>query len=357
MNENGVVTALAEGEAVIRANTDSGHTADCVVTVRTLPTSFELTTKEKTLAFKQSFNLGVEATFDADCTEPALTWSTDDKKVATVSSAGVVKAGKNKTGTATITAATKNGIKATCVVTVVKSLPKAKSGAADVKEALPVITLRLSGGGYTTSDAKVAAVAENGAMTPGSDGKAILKAGTKRITVKISDGNPTELTLDEGSELALISDADIKWTSENDRVAAVDKDGSLTALHEGETSVSGETSDGQTVEIRIIVRLPETAQGEDPTQAAEPEQAISQPSPSPEPESSAEPEPTAESSVSEEPASPGQPSPSDSRQSEDSSTSVDRRPDPQPEKESDRKADTGSTAAAEITEPEEGDQG
>ena len=46
-----------------------------------------------------------------------MTWKSDAKKIATVGSKGKVTA--KKVGTATITATTPSGIKATCVVTVV----------------------------------------------------------------------------------------------------------------------------------------------------------------------------------------------------------------------------------------------
>ena len=102
-------------------------------------------------------------------------------------------------------------------------------------------------------------MAENGAVTPGNDGKVVLEAGGKQIIMKVSDGTPAELTLDEGSELTLVSDAEIKWSSGNDRVATFDKDGNLTALREGATTVTGDTADGLVAEIRIIVQL--TANG------------------------------------------------------------------------------------------------
>ena len=47
----GLVTAVGEGATVIRATTDLGQTAECAVTVRTLPDSVSLTTTAKTLAF------------------------------------------------------------------------------------------------------------------------------------------------------------------------------------------------------------------------------------------------------------------------------------------------------------------
>ena len=53
-----------------------------------------------------------------DATETALTWSSSDKKIATVSKKGVVKG--VKPGTVTITVKTANGKKATIKLTVKK---------------------------------------------------------------------------------------------------------------------------------------------------------------------------------------------------------------------------------------------
>ena len=120
--ESGLVTAVAGGTAVIRAITDNGHFAYCTVTVRTLPDAVSLNTTTKPLAFKQSYNLAADAILTGG-NEPALTWRSDNPKVATVSATGVVKASKNKAGTAHITVTTKNGKTATCTITVVRKLP------------------------------------------------------------------------------------------------------------------------------------------------------------------------------------------------------------------------------------------
>lgn len=343
VDENGVVTALAEGEAVIRATTEKGHTADCVVTVRTLPASFELTTKAKTLAFKQSFNLGAEASFDTDCTEPALAWSTDNKKVATVSSTGIVKAGKKKTGTATITATTKNGIKASCVVTVVKALPKGTSDSTTAKAAQPHIALRLTGGDYTSSDNHVADVDRNGKVGLNADGELTLMAGGGQIFVKVEGGNPTELTLNEGAWLTLLSDIPVQWSTEDGSAVSVDGDGCLTALREGTASVVCK-AEGWKWEIRIvvehtgIVQLPDTS-----IQVSEPEPSVSEVPPVP--------EPSTEPSPSEEPVPPIEPSPSGEPATSlepESEPTEEPAPSPEPEETSDLIPESDAEASSKL---------
>ena len=307
----GLVTAVKNDTAVIRATTDRGRTADCAVTVRTLPATFGLNTTEKTLAFKQSFDLGVEAIFDAVCTEKALTWTSKNKNVATVSSTGVVKASKNKTGTTIITATTKNGKTAICKITVVKSLPKSATGTPAAEATVPCVALKLTGGGYATSDDHVADVDGSGNVKLKADGTATLEAGGKQISVKVEGGNLSELKLDEGAGLQLGAGAEIRWTVEDGEIAAVDGDGQLTALREGTTTLICQAENGVEWTIRIVVTRPEEVEPQpNPEPSSETEQILPEPTPETEPTVVPEPEPSSEPTASEDPSPTVESSPS-----------------------------------------------
>lgn len=128
--DGGVVTAVREGVATVQATIDDRYGATCRVTVLRLPDVLALGTNAVTLVAGQSFDLGGEVIFDGACTERTLTWSSKNPSVASVSKEGVVKAAKGKTGVAKIEVTSKNALKATCIVTVVKSLPKSKAAAA-----------------------------------------------------------------------------------------------------------------------------------------------------------------------------------------------------------------------------------
>ena len=298
----GLVTALKDGTAVIRATTDNGRTADCAVTVRTLPVTFNLNTTEKTLSFKQSFNLGAEAIFDARCTEKALTWKSSNTKVATVSSLGMVKANKSKAGKATITAMTKNGIKASCVITVVKSLPKGATGTPAEEAVAPRITLKLMGGDYTSSDNHVADVDGNGKVGLKADGAATLEAGGKLIAIKVEGGNLTEVNLDEGVGLMVTAGEGVRWAVRDGEIATIDKDGLLTALRKGATTLTCKAENGGECAIRIVVTLPDTKLPQPALEpSAEPEQGMPEPTLEPKPTVTPEPEPTAEPTAAPEP--------------------------------------------------------
>jgi uncharacterized protein YjdB len=297
VDENGVVTAVQEGITKIRATTDNGHNAECDITVRTLPSSLRFKTIEKTLAFKQGFDLGAEVEMDG--TEPALTWRSNNTKVATVSGSGVVKAGKYKAGTAIITATSKNDMKAVCTIKVVKSLSKSTSNAVAEKPAHPIVSLRLLGDGYATSDDRISDVGKNGDVVLKTDGVVTFEAGGDRIICKVKNENPVELTLYEGSGLILVTDAAIQWTVEDDRIASIDSEGNLTALREGKTMVTGTIESGWTLEIHMIV----CAAGD----------VLAPPEPEPNLEATAEPEPTVvpEPAAVEEPTPPHEAAPSE----------------------------------------------
>jgi uncharacterized protein YjdB len=201
---NGVVTAVASGTAIITVTTaglkanDQPATATCTVTVTVLVTGVTL---PETLAL--TINGAVIGTgtlsatvLPAGATNKTVSWSSGDEKVATVSSTGLVTAVGN--GTATITATTQDGNKtATCAVTVTVLV----TGVTLTPSALELIvggeggntgnlsvTVQPAGAtdqrvSWKTSDAGVATV-NSGLVTA-------VAPGTAKITVTTTDGNKT----------------------------------------------------------------------------------------------------------------------------------------------------------------------
>lgn len=115
--ENGVVTAVAAGEATITATTEDGNNvATCTVTVATPVTA--VTLDKTTLSIKRGNTETLTATVEPeDASNKNVTWASDNEAVATVDENGVVTA--VSAGTANITITTVDGEKtATCVVTV-----------------------------------------------------------------------------------------------------------------------------------------------------------------------------------------------------------------------------------------------
>ena len=119
VDENGAVSAIEEGSAVIIATTDDGNkTASCVVTVnsKTIPvTGISLDKTSLTLTEGDSYTLTVTVT-PADATDKTVIWSSSDNNVASVDN-GVIIA--NKEGVTTILAEANDKI-ATCLVNVIR---------------------------------------------------------------------------------------------------------------------------------------------------------------------------------------------------------------------------------------------
>lgn len=113
VSSKGVVTAKKTGTAKITA-TAGGKKATCKITVKKAPSKLTLNAKKKTVKKGKTYQLKVK--LPKNTASNKITYTTSNKKVATVSSAGKVKGIKK--GTATITAKTFNGKKARIKITV-----------------------------------------------------------------------------------------------------------------------------------------------------------------------------------------------------------------------------------------------
>ena len=118
----GLVTPTGVGSCKIKCivQTDSGKlTATCKVTVKAVaPESVTLNAASITLAVGESFQLEAQVAPDT-ATNKAVSWKSGKKKIASVTSGGLVTA--KKVGTAKITCTAKGAkkVKSVCLVTVV----------------------------------------------------------------------------------------------------------------------------------------------------------------------------------------------------------------------------------------------
>ncbi|AFA49791.1 Ig-like domain-containing protein [Acetobacterium woodii] len=118
VDEDGVVTAIGPGEAVISAVSVTGDLrASCQVKVKAIPMT-GMTINLDQLALEKQGTYLLSVCFFPDNTTDSrdLLWSSSDNSVVEVTSSGLVTAIAK--GTATITAQTVNNIQATCQVTV-----------------------------------------------------------------------------------------------------------------------------------------------------------------------------------------------------------------------------------------------
>lgn len=107
VNDKGKITAKKKGTAYITAKTANGKTAKIKITVKKAPTKIRLNAKTKTLRKNKTYQLKAKLSVGS---AGKITYTSSNKKIATVSSGGKIKA--KKKGTAYITARTYNGKKA-----------------------------------------------------------------------------------------------------------------------------------------------------------------------------------------------------------------------------------------------------
>ena len=122
VDEEGTVTAVGVGEAIITVTTENNMTATCSVTVTQKiinPTEITLNKTQITIEEEQTENL-IATIAPENATNKEVIWTSSNESVATVEDGKVTAVG---VGESTITAKTENGITATCSVRVVDSIP------------------------------------------------------------------------------------------------------------------------------------------------------------------------------------------------------------------------------------------
>ena len=297
VSAKGVVTGKKAGSAVITVTANGAEVGRVAVKVLAAPK--KVTVSPSSLYLQEGTTQILKATLPKK-TASQIKWTTSDPKIATVDASGIVTA--IKAGKATITATTFNGKKATCAVTVqMGSLPESvsfdmKSISVGVKESV-AITPRVDEGAealftWSTKNKKIAAVSKTGKIT----GK---KTGSTKITVRTQNGKtatlsvkvlkaPSKVTL---SAKALTLDvygtqrltatlpkktaSQIKWTSSDPKVAAVDESGVVTGLSRGTATITASTFNKKKATCAVTVTgnaLPTPTPTATPEPTAEPTQ-------------------------------------------------------------------------------------
>ena len=283
VDNNGNVTAVGEGQAIITVTTNDGVFTDtCQVTVRQeIIHVIGVWLNKESLALETGESDTLTATVHPEnATDKSVTWSSSDSSVASVDNNGKVTAVKE--GQATITVTTNDGgFTATCQVTVNQKIIHVTNVSLD-KDSLTLInegdsdtliaTLHPEDATdksvtWSSSDSGVATVDNNGNVTAVGEGQAT-------ITVKTNDGGFTDtcqvtvrqeiihvigvllnkelLTLGEGESETLTAtvfpadatDKSVTWSSSDSSVATVDNNGKVTAVSKGQATIIVTTNDG-----------------------------------------------------------------------------------------------------------------
>ena len=276
----GHVSAVSAGKASITARTnDGGYTAICEVTVKAkfIPVR-GVTISSSTLSLKPGETSQLTATVaPSNATNKDVSWSSSNTSIATVASDGTVTAIVPGTATITVTTADQ-GKSATCVVTV-NAIPVSKITLSNTSLTLTegdssqlTATVAPSNAtnkavSWSSSDASVAMVADDGTVTAKSAGTATITCSsangavkaTCQVTVKAKvypvtgvSLDRTSLTLTEGESSQLTAtvspsnatDKSVDWSSSNSSVASVTSDGIVTAKTAGSATITCTTTDG-----------------------------------------------------------------------------------------------------------------
>lgn len=204
----GLMTAKAEGTAIVTVETYNGVKATCKVTVKKAPTKIDLNWNKLTLGIGETYDLNSYLPKGQEAYHRLYTGNND--RVASVKrSGGIITAKAEGTMTATVT--TYNGIKSTCVVIVKKAPTKVYLNKTAIEltvgETFDLDSSFPKGEGahsvvYTSDNAGVASVkAAGGIVTANKAGTAIITAtafnGKKiecKVTVKNKVTDPTRPT-------------------------------------------------------------------------------------------------------------------------------------------------------------------
>ncbi len=277
VDENGTVTAMGRGSAIITATTYNGISKSCYVEVLVPATAVSIDESVVTMQPDETHEL--KAILNPENSTDTLTWSSSDENVATVDENGIVTA--VGTGTATITVKTSRNKFASCTVQV-----RIFSTAIDMKSEADVnvgekltLTATMTPANTTdtitwkSSDSSVASVSSTGVVTA-------KKVGTVTITATTTSGltancevsvlkpstsiklDKTSITINKGSFEALVptilpgdSTDGVTWTSSNESVATVEN-GIVTAVGRGMAVITAKTDSGYSATCVVNVVVP-----------------------------------------------------------------------------------------------------
>lgn len=285
VNAAGKVTGVSGGVAIITGTTeDGGYTAICTVTVTEKVTTVSLNHSSYRLVKGKTVKLKATVTSNT-ATNPKVKWTTSKKKIATVTSTGLVK-GK-KVGTCVIKATATDGSKksAKCTIRVIqrisslqinKTYAKVMQGKTlTLKTKIKPSNATIKRLTWSSSDETIATVTSKGKVTGITPGSCTITAKTTdgsniKVTcaltvyeevpstgISISASDITMVVGKTQSAGATISPANstdkLRYSSDRPSVASVSSKGKIKAKRPGTATITVSTSSGQEVYIGVTV--------------------------------------------------------------------------------------------------------
>lgn len=273
VSAEGVVTGVATGEAVVTVTAENGSYSECYVRVHKATTTLSFETD--TLRLGVGMELPFAAMVDEGSTEKII-YSIEGASGVIRYDDGVLYGMKR--GKATFVAQTESGLSARCAVRVVAApkkvtLPwdKLELGVGQVFRLAPDVGKSASTYTYATSNKKVVAVNEDGELLGVRKGSATVTVKTYnnksvKLSVKVLKApgsvsvSPESAELGVGETVQLTATlpegtaGSVTYTSGDPAVATVEAEtGLVTAVGEGQTTVTATTQNGKTAAATVTV--------------------------------------------------------------------------------------------------------
>lgn len=283
VNASGLITANSAGTVTISATTVNGLTAQCAVTVSTIPVeSVTLNTNQHTMQVYAQYELQATV-LPTYASNKQVAWTSSDVSVASVNN-GIVTA--LKAGTAIIRASAINNIYDECIITVTDIYPTSIDLSVIVSS-MNVGTVQTIDVSYSPTNAtntsftwssnnsSIVSVNQLGQITAVSPGTATITASTatgvsETISITVNEIaassislNTQTITLKEFENQQLVAEIlpanttnkTITWTSSNSNIATVDNTGKVTAIAVGTAQITATTSNGLVAQCSVNVVL------------------------------------------------------------------------------------------------------
>jgi len=286
VSSSGVVSGIGNGTCTITAKaSDGGFTATAAITVTPIyETAIKLNKANASLGKGKCVQL--KASLTPSTTDfKAVKWASSDANIAKVDASGKVTA--VQTGTCTVTATSANGKVATCkIITLPQKVTSVKASAVASAQwvgrtiQIPITVAPANADNraitWTTSNANVATVSQDGTVTFRSGGKVTIRAtaqdGSKKYASKVFTVkqlvtgiglNTNEITLAKGKTFALkatvtpasASSKAVAWTSSNPKIVTVSASGVVKGISNGAATLTCKAKDGSGVLAQCAVTV------------------------------------------------------------------------------------------------------
>ncbi len=292
VNEAGMVTGIKGGYTVVSfTSVDGGFTGFCMVKVEELITKITVDPSSYILGKGNTVTIDAQISNGDTVSDKGLEWYSDDESVATVDKYGMIT-GVDYGSTVITVEAAEGEAKAYVKIEVVREVSKIELSSsyevvivghkvrlsATVSPAnatYPTVNYSVVNPATMKEDNSVALVDSDGVVTGLKKGNAWVVASAKdnsgktaRCYIVVIDPiSATGVTVSD-SAIALMpgekktitshikpttSTDDLTWTTNNDTVASVSEEGTITANTVGQTTVTVTTTSGKTATITVTV--------------------------------------------------------------------------------------------------------